>query len=979
MGRRRALRKERPHSRRSPKYFGLGESRLARKKQRSTLLTIPIWPPPACLLSTTTAAPPRVLLLPTVPCRFLSVSTSPASLVVVALYQHVTAPFLLGLLPPSPLPPATFTAPTSRSTSAPRSAVLPSSPTAFTSTRMAAKSRSTPRARAAARQRARTRTSPPRQVHVSSLFSPFAAGVADAWWPIKDGEGWHRTPRSFRAPKSGRWAQRSRRGGSWDPARDVRCRGTPFSLGVGLVLILPSTAIAVSAPTAVVVCAATAITVSAPTVLAVPHARPAVAANHTHVHPLGAPAVIRAHPAVGHVRLCAPSPSTTAPCARFNIPLRVHTPAGHARPFHHIRRAPRSNRARSMRCTSRRDVPARAACCDVAVASLSMHPPTAFALLAAVPVCIRAVRSTLVLRPGGTVAPFVNAPHFAMSPRAPAAFALLAATPRQRRGWRGERDDHVRNLTLRLASAEAALREKQELLNVSRPFALTIIRRIIIPFVPDPKDSTSLDEVADSFRALSLGGPAGFQGESSAATFLKIAAAEKPRGQTSPRHSLAPSPKTWTLKPWERLTVTPQYDFPDGNLMVSLVSLYFSHVDPFIPLLHRPQFLADVNQRLHVHDRGFASTLLLVCALGSLYLAESGASSRDQEKMGWKWFDQVELCGHSLRQQATLFDLQAYCLAAQFLLYTSNPRFCWSIIGFGLYLAQDVGAHRRRASRPITVKEELEKRVLWRLSGTLGRSTVLDPVEIHINMPSEFRDESAITLRAGFCIPTIDPTSASNVDDTLDILLSSVPKHLIWDPDHPDALSLDQSATLYCFFYHTRLLLHRPFIPAMRPRLPPLRPASRICNHAARECIRVAAAHRRRRPDNPLLFSQSPLFHAAMVLLLNLWDGSGTDEDTGEDLARIRTCIDVLKCQRDRWPSSGFFVDVLERLLSLDDCPMVKADNEADVFPGPPNPRADLDGRQTAAAIPPVFVGDEDILPGRFHRWHTVYLGLFNV
>lgn len=39
-----------------------------------------------------------------------------------------------------------------------------------------------------------------------------------------------------------------------------------------------------------------------------------------------------------------------------------------------------------------------------------------------------------------------------------------------------------------------------------------------------------------------------------------------------------------------------------------------------------------------------------------------------------------------------------------------------------------------------------------------------------------------------------------------------------WDPDNliSDETFFDQSAVLYCAYYHTRIIIHRPFIPAMR-------------------------------------------------------------------------------------------------------------------------------------------------------------------
>ncbi|KAF8158690.1 hypothetical protein K438DRAFT_1777030 [Mycena galopus ATCC 62051] len=48
-----------------------------------------------------------------------------------------------------------------------------------------------------------------------------------------------------------------------------------------------------------------------------------------------------------------------------------------------------------------------------------------------------------------------------------------------------------------------------------------------------------------------------------------------------------------------------------------------------------------------------------------------------------------------------------------FLKYTT-PSACWTLIGIGLRLAQDVGTHRRKDGPP-TVESELWKRAFWAL------------------------------------------------------------------------------------------------------------------------------------------------------------------------------------------------------------------------------------------------------------------------
>lgn len=108
-----------------------------------------------------------------------------------------------------------------------------------------------------------------------------------------------------------------------------------------------------------------------------------------------------------------------------------------------------------------------------------------------------------------------------------------------------------------------------------------------------------------------------------------------------------------------------------------------------------------------------------------------------------------------------------------------------------------------------------------------------------------------------------------------------------WTPSLQDApLFCDQSAALYCFYYYTRILIHRPLIPvvlsasALPPsvsepdlmqslRSPSIRSfvhslqamlALGICASAARACITVASTQLDRRPDAPLSLSQVQLF-----------------------------------------------------------------------------------------------------------------------
>ncbi|KAJ7729941.1 fungal-specific transcription factor domain-containing protein [Mycena metata] len=509
-------------------------------------------------------------------------------------------------------------------------------------------------------------------------------------------------------------------------------------------------------------------------------------------------------------------------------------------------------------------------------------------------------------------------------------------------------------LKFRLATTEEALfKARQPTMHFISGSMKNLIDPVTSPHLSP--DSTKFD-IAASFQALSLDGKSpdpGYQGESSAAMLVKVALSTKSSNRPPTTDRRAPASKPWALKPWDDRRSTaphPALVFPDHSLTQSLVSLYFSNLNLFIPVLHRHQFERCVAEQLHMRNDGFALTLLLVCALGSLYLPIN-----EDQKLAWNWYDQVKLWGHSFRRQPTTYDLQAYCLAGQFLLCTSSARSAWYIVGFGLQQAQDMGAHRRMIdTRTIDIEGELEKRATLglmmldtQLAAALGRSMALSPFDLDINPAAECDDEHWTLSGPGLQPPETPSTiaffncllnlyrilhftlknlwsssrhyTASGIEDlqplaveldsTLGKWFRSIPPHLGWGPHRTDTLFFDQSASLHCFHSYSQILIHRPFVPAKRLKTQPDLRALRTCLEAARRCITIADIHRRRRPDNPLLFSQNPIFTAAMMLILNMWGRAQRPEDRARDLAHVRTAVDVLKSQEQ--------CVILERLIVL--------------------------------------------------------------
>ena len=109
----------------------------------------------------------------------------------------------------------------------------------------------------------------------------------------------------------------------------------------------------------------------------------------------------------------------------------------------------------------------------------------------------------------------------------------------------------------------------------------------------------------------------------------------------------------------------PHYQFPDPDLLTSLVDLYFANMNSFLPLLHRPIFEKSLADNLHLRDDGFGAVVLLVAAVGARFSDDLRVALPGTDAMhsaGWAWFNQVQMVRRSLFSPPSLYDLQIYCV-----------------------------------------------------------------------------------------------------------------------------------------------------------------------------------------------------------------------------------------------------------------------------------------------------------------------------
>ncbi|KAF7328632.1 Zn(2)-C6 fungal-type domain-containing protein [Mycena sanguinolenta] len=480
-------------------------------------------------------------------------------------------------------------------------------------------------------------------------------------------------------------------------------------------------------------------------------------------------------------------------------------------------------------------------------------------------------------------------------------------------------------------------------------------------------------ELARDFDAISIKQLSDrFQGKSSGAMLVKAAVQlrEGYEGKDMPWSSRRIH--YWTYNPAKhQVPHVGPFIFPDPDLLSALIDLYFARKNLYFPILHRPTFERSIADGLHTRDITFGSVVLLVCAIASRYSDDIRLQQEAEPlRRGWQFFDQLPPHNH-IFETPTIHRLQYYCLAAWFLEFSSRSA-RWALIGIGLRLAQDVGAHRQREGQP-TVESELWKRAFWALvsfdrqiSMAHGRTCASQYEDIDADLPIECDDEfweNEDPARA-FIQPADKPALSSffncylrlnnifavglkmlyslnktkrllsyrdqaweehivaELDSALNGWIDRIPPHLRWDPNRPEDAFFDQSVFLYCSYYQVQMTIHRPFVPMMRSAVPRSLPSLGICTNAARSCSHVAETSRLRKNGVPVPEILS-VFTSGMILLLNVWSGkrTGLPPHMNSAITEVHN-------------------DILHELATIGQLPLPKDVTPPDPAPSNPNKRA---------------------------------------
>ncbi|KAK0207606.1 fungal-specific transcription factor domain-containing protein [Armillaria fumosa] len=449
-------------------------------------------------------------------------------------------------------------------------------------------------------------------------------------------------------------------------------------------------------------------------------------------------------------------------------------------------------------------------------------------------------------------------------------------------------------------------------------------------------------------------------------------------------------PLFWTVYPWQRPISedVPPLRFPPPDLLDHLVSIFLNTTNVHFFILHGPTFRREIAAGTHFSVRDFGNLVLGVCAVASRHSDDPRVGPPAQA--GWEWYLQLRPIHLSrFSAPATLWELQLYPLMVLFLYGTTTPEASFLIIGVGVRLAQDVGAHRKRVKtlKEWTTEDELWKRIFWALvitdafvSAFVGRPRATTSEHFDVELPLEvdedywpgevladpehpwtqpsdkpadvkawvlhiklldilsFAQATIYTMKRSaywdaISTPEWHQNIAVELDSALNKWIDSIPDYLRWDPHKLNQYHFDQSALLYSTYYWVQMQVHRKFIPSPNTSKDPEKlnsgfPSLSICANAARSCSHIVDTHAKTRIlalPNILV----AVFHSALLLLLNLWGGKrlGLSTNPSRALEDVFKCMNVMRKYEDRYLVAGRYYDIIRELYESN-VPPGEPDNE---------------------------------------------------
>lgn len=93
------------------------------------------------------------------------------------------------------------------------------------------------------------------------------------------------------------------------------------------------------------------------------------------------------------------------------------------------------------------------------------------------------------------------------------------------------------------------------------------------------------------------------------------------------------------------------YDYPEPELLAKLIDAYFTKVNLYLPVFHRPTFDKTLASGTHLRDEGFGAVVLLMCAIADDPLPPPASYLSP-------YFRQVQRSNRTILGPVRLYDVQ---------------------------------------------------------------------------------------------------------------------------------------------------------------------------------------------------------------------------------------------------------------------------------------------------------------------------------
>ncbi|GJN87314.1 hypothetical protein Rhopal_000262-T1 [Rhodotorula paludigena] len=357
---------------------------------------------------------------------------------------------------------------------------------------------------------------------------------------------------------------------------------------------------------------------------------------------------------------------------------------------------------------------------------------------------------------------------------------------------------------------------------------------------------------------------------------------------------------------------------PPADLSQRLIDAFFSLGSIARSIIHKQYFDECVSKGMVESDASFRGLYYALCALGARFVddarldppADPACGPHEPGDLrlarGYAYFAAIWGCEKDPFSSANLFDLQQSVISLLWLFGATGYVTSWTVIGFAVRRAVDVGAHRETRTRwtHSPLQDQLRRRSFHLLtsfdryiSAALGRPVALPDDEMDVAPPLEISDDAlwawelaaqAAARRGEATVPPHPPldrdnataygwecgfalhrimgralklmyglkrdndleTTAKNVaelDGMLNAWLQTIPARLQCEanPAKQSDEELAASTWFVATYYQTQILIHREFFPPIRSRALGFNSLA-ICSNAARATANVLDTLRQR-------------------------------------------------------------------------------------------------------------------------------------